>query len=84
MSTPSSPLFRPLIAGALALSLVTGCSSVRNIDLHPFSQDAEIVREEVPELVPTDASQVSRDDSYPVRQPPLANRELATGPATSG
>ncbi len=84
MSTPSSPLFRPLIAGALALSLVTGCSSVRNIDLNPFSQDAEIVREEVPELVPTDASQVSRDDSYPVRQPPLANRELATGPATSG
>ncbi len=84
MSTPSSPLFRPLIASALALSLVTGCSTVRNLDLNPFSQDAEVAREEVPNLVLTAASQVSPDDSYPVRQPPLANRKLATGPDTGG
>ena len=82
MSTPSSLLFRPLLAGALALSLLSGCNSVRNIDLNPFSQGAAAAAEEEPELVPTAASQVSPDESYPVRQPPVSNRALATD--TSG
>ncbi|MFK8032390.1 MAG: LysM peptidoglycan-binding domain-containing protein [Gammaproteobacteria bacterium] len=83
MSTPSSPLYRSLLVGALALTLVTGCSTVRNIDLNPFSQDTAPVLEEAPSLVPTAASQVRPGESFPVRQPPVSNRELATGPDTS-
>lgn len=83
MSTPFSSLFRPLLAGALALSLLSGCSSVRSIDLNPFSQGAAAAAEEEPVLVPTAASQMSSDESYPVRQPPMPNRQLATGTSSS-
>ncbi|MEM7081424.1 MAG: LysM domain-containing protein [Pseudomonadota bacterium] len=82
MSSPIRSLFRPFLIGTLTLALLGGCSTVRNIDLNPFSQEAPVVREEVPELTPTSASQVDRDDSYPVRQPPMPARELATGGGT--
>lgn len=73
MTVTSQRHFRHLAPCLLAMVLVSGCQSLKNIDLNPFSQNSR--SDAAPEVVRIEQPSKDNLGGYPVRQPPLDPRD---------